>query len=131
MIRPYSYRFKTPLKWDAYVQALIEHKVGVRMLGATETSDEVILFFERELNEQERKLLASLMENPPYPEHRFEVKELTKDDIERIIGVRPVLLSIDFSTGRIVRIAFEKKLSPEQVSKLKDLWRNSLKLEEV
>jgi len=110
---------------------MIEHKVGVRMLGATETPNEVTLFFERELNEEEQKLLSSLMENPPYPEHRFEVKEFTKDDIEKIIGVRPVLLSIDPSTGRIVRVAFEKKLSPEQVSKLKGLWRNCLKLEEV
>jgi len=131
MIQPVGYKFKKPSRWDTYAQALVEKKVGVRIIGATETGDTLILFFERALTDEERVALEKLMENPPYPEHRFEVKPITEDDVERAVGVRPILLSVDNVAGRIVRIAFEKRLTSEQVLKLKQMWSEALKFEEV
>lgn len=130
-MRPVGYRFRKPEGWDSYMQAMIQYKLGVRILGATIRGDEVILFFERELTAEEQRLLSDLMADPPYPEHRFEVKYITEDDIEREIGARPVLLDVDRATGRITRIAFEKRLSPAQVWKLRMLWNRGIRFEEA
>jgi len=121
---PVGYKYKRVEPWDAaFVWHLIERDVARPLLGITEREDELILFFDRELTEKEKQKLDKIMSKPPTPvRYEFGVKDL-KDEVERLIGVRPVRVEYDEVRGHAV-IDFDRELTREQELALSRLFED-------
>jgi len=118
-----SYRYKRPDIWDGpFARAIIERDVGVPPLGIRETPRDVTIFFERELTPDQKSKLDSIMKKPPLPiRYEFGAVEL-EDEIEKVVGKRPVRVDYDPATGRAV-IDFEEELTPAEEKALEGYFK--------
>jgi len=121
---PVSYRYKRVEPWDApYVWRLIERDIAVSVLGITETAEEFILFFEKELTPDQKAKLDALMAKPPTPTAVYEFGAIDlEDEIAMAVGVRPVRVDFDEATGR-GRIYFDTTLTPTQEKALETFMK--------
>jgi AraC-like DNA-binding protein len=117
MVATYTYRL--PAKFDPYyLRAILQREFGVNFLGWSETLNEIRIDFARELTADEKSKLDSLIANPPMPAAVYEFGAIDlADEIEKAIGVRPVLVDYDEATDR-GRIMFDKALTSTQEAAL-------------
>jgi len=121
----YSYPRKEP--WDGpFVRAIIERDVAKPVLGITERNEEIVVYFESELTSAQKLKLDAIMASPPTPV-RYSVELITPEDVEAEVGVKPVRIDIDPTSG-LGRIDFEVELTSAQLSKLKTLLASPKKL---
>jgi len=118
----YRYEYVGTLKDSAYFLALTEREIGIRALGITIYPDKFTLHFPRELTTEEKSRLDSLVAENPVPTSEYEISPVTPDDVEREIGVRPIILTIDPATGT-ARVQFDTTLTLEQEALLEALLR--------
>jgi hypothetical protein len=114
-----TYRYKLPVKFDAYyLRAILQKEFGAKFLGWSETPTEIRIEFAGDLTDAEKSKLDSLIASPPMPAavYEFGVIDLA-DEIEKAIGVRPVLAEYDEATNR-GRIMFDKTLTSTQEAAL-------------
>jgi hypothetical protein len=117
-----TYRYKLPAKFDPhYLYAIMQREFGANFLGWSETPTEIRIDFARELTADEKSKLDSLIANPPMPAavYEFGVIDLA-DEIEKAVGVKPVLAEWDETTDR-ARIMFDKTLTAAEEASLKGL----------
>jgi len=127
VIRPVK-RIEYPLVKIIFLADVIEREIGIKPLSvvAHHKKGITILQFERELTEEERTKLDTLMrglyESPPsYYSYTFAADpEEVKADVEATVGVRPLSLTLD--GGRIFSVVFERELTPTELGLLKPLF---------
>jgi len=122
MSRPVYYEF--PLtdilrRYNAFaLTAAIEKYVGVRPIGITKhfRNGKIIVFFSRELSDEEKKKLVEVLNNPPtlfIVSVEQESEEEVKKRIGQKLGVEPARVVLD--RGRVVQMVFDR---PVDLSKL-------------
>jgi len=138
MSAPVGYSF--PLKEfdNKLFRAKCEELIGLRPIGIRRhyASNEMTIYFERKLTDDQYRILRSLYETPPkgfmYTLTTPD-EELVKNEVERAMGKRPVYLMLD-DEGKIVEIAFEERLTVAEIDTLKTLCqmtRRAIKEEEI
>jgi len=112
----------------SYFRAKIEKDLGLSVIGLTLQNfrDTLVVQFERPLTDVEKSKLDGLIASPPAPVSHYEFSPLTPEDIETEIGVRPVLLMIDPTTGTAT-CHFDTTLTPEQEALLEALLRSPMR----
>jgi len=112
----------------AYFRAKIEKDLGLKILGLTlqHFRDTLVIQFERALTDEEKSKLDGLIASPPAPVSHYEMTVLSPEDVEREIGIRPVLLTVDPTTGTAI-CHFDTTLTPEQETLLETLLRSPMR----
>jgi hypothetical protein len=113
------YNYKLPAKFDpSYLYAVLAREFGANFLGWSETPTEIRIEFAKELTADEKAKLDSLIANPPMPVAVYEFGAIDlADEIEKAVGVRPVLVDYDEERDR-GRIMFDKALTTTQEAAL-------------
>ena len=104
---------------DQALIALIQSTVGVKPIAITKhfRYRKLLIFFERELHEEERKKLEEILSNPPKLYIAFirsESEEEIKKRIAEKIGVEPSRVII--SGERIVGFVFDKPVDTSRLT---------------
>jgi len=127
VVRPKGrYEYTGKLNDPFYFRVLCGKVVGLSPMGITSYPDRFIIWFERELTSEEKSKLDGLVTENPVPVSTYEISPITLDDVEREIGVRPVTLMIDPTTGTAT-CHFDTTLTLEQEAKLEALLRSPMK----
>jgi len=126
-----KYEYTVLLKDPRYFSELFYKRTGIRI---TVTSypplTRTIINSPKELTPEEKSILDSLVAENPVPVSTYELLPVTPDDIEIEIGVRPVILIIDPTTGTAT-CHFDTTLTPEQEAMLEALLRSPMKFKRV
>jgi hypothetical protein len=87
----------------------------------------IVVQTERELAPSEKSMLDSLVMSNPVPASTYEYGPVDAGDVEREVGVRPVLFSYE-PASRTARLSFDRALTPEQEAKLSALLEKPMRL---
>jgi hypothetical protein len=114
-----TYVFNLPAKFDPYyLRAILQREFPDAFIGWSETATEIRIDFARELTADEKSKLDSLIVSPPMPAAVYEFGAIDlADEIEKAVGVRPVLVDYDEERDR-GRIMFDKALTTTQEAAL-------------
>jgi len=121
-IRKYVYRGKV-LTDAVFIQELISRDIAP-CLGITTyprgskfmPEGGCVVHFDRELTDAEKAALDSLIDRNPTPTAEYVLDTITADDVEREVGVRPIVFRV--TPEGFVKAKFDKALTPDQESKL-------------
>ena len=115
-----TYRYRLPERFDPYyLRAILQKKFGNKFIGWSETTKEMRIDFTEELTETEKAELDKLMANPPMPAAVYEFGAIDlEDEIERVVGVRPVFVEFDEERWR-AKVMFDRELTATQEVALK------------
>lgn len=121
---PEGYRYKGRLADVRYFRSLVERDVAP-VLGITVyPSGEFVVFFDRKLTDEEKGKLDALVASNPTPVHTVETEAADlREEIAKIVGVKPVRVDWDYVTGR-ARADFDVRLTPEQEASVKSFLEN-------
>jgi len=126
-VKPVNYEYLVLLKNPGYVMSLIEARIGVRVIGiARAHTDRPIIQLERELTDDEKAILDSIIAENPEPASIYELSPLTPEDVEAEVGIKPVIVQVDPAMGT-ARVCFDTTLAPEQEALLEALLRAPMK----
>jgi hypothetical protein len=124
MATSYTYRRPDGPFDPQYLRGLIEREFKGALMGWCETPSEIRFDFARPLTPEEKSRLDAIMAGPLTPAASYEFGALDLyDEVEKLIGVRPVFIEYDEAGGR-GRALFDRTLTPDQESKLEAFFSN-------
>lgn len=117
-----SYEFSRVPRDPKYLGAIVARELpGYR--GHTLYRDRIRIYFDRELSSDEENRLRGLIESDLTAPAVYEFGSLDPaDEIERVVGVRPVITEWD-STRKTGRFVFETPLTRTQEGLLEEAIR--------
>jgi len=127
-MKHYEYTSLPTIPNPAYLAGIITRDVGVECIGIVQQHfrDTLVVTMARELTSDEKTMLDSIIASPPEPVSTYEYSRITIDDVEREVGIRPIVFNIDPVTG-VAICHFDTTLTSEQETKLEALLRTPMK----
>jgi hypothetical protein len=124
MVVSYTYPLPSKPFNPNYLRGLLDREFKGALIGWRETPKEIRFDFARPLTPEEKSRLDAIMAGPLAPASSYEFGALDLyDEVEKLIGVRPVFIEYDEARGR-GRAMFDGTLTPDQESKLNAFFSN-------
>jgi len=122
-----TYSYPLPKKFDPYyLRSMLEKEFPGIFAGWSETPKKIRIDFIRTLTPTEKSKLDLIIASPPLPATIYELSPITPEDVEKEVGVRPVRIDYDSTTGQ-ARVYFDRALTPDEEAKLEACLKKPLR----